>query len=109
MPTNETINQLIGGTMEDKLKQIEELHQHIIDGVLMYKLTNKDVAALLTSVMRNVLTQNHNANQLASMGIAVTKLDPEVVTLIQRMWTEEYIIDNAKNIDGTIDSNNING
>ena len=82
--------------MTDKEKHIDELHQHILDGALIYKLTNQEIAALLTSVMRNILGQEHNAAQLNDMGIDVNKLSPEVVTLFQKIWTEEYIKSNEQ-------------
>ena len=75
-------------------EKIEELHQLILDGALIYKLTNQEIAALLTSVMRNILRQEHNAAQLNDMGIDVNKLSPEVVTLFQKILTEEYIKSN---------------
>ena len=82
--------------MTDKEKHINELHQHILDGALIYKLTNQEIAALLTSVMRNTLGQEHNAAQLNDMGIDVNKLSPEVVTLFQKIWTEEHIKSNEQ-------------
>ena len=82
--------------MTDKEKHIDELHQHILDGALIYKLTNQEIAALLTSVMRNILVQEHNVAQLNYMGIDINKLSPEVVTLIQKIWTEEYIKSNEQ-------------
>ena len=82
--------------MTDKEKHIDELHQHILDGALIYKLTNQEIAALLTSVMRNILVQEHNAAQLNDMGIDVNKLKPETITLFQKIWTEEYMKSNEQ-------------
>ena len=82
--------------MSEKQKHINELHQHILDGVIIYKLTNQEIAALLTSVMRNILVQEHNKSRLIDMGIAEEHLTPETVTLIQRIWTEEYIKSNEQ-------------
>ena len=80
--------------MSEKQKHINELHQHILDGAIIYKLTNQEIAAVLTSVMRNILTQEHNKGRLIEMGIAEEHLTPETVTLIQRIWAEEYIKSN---------------
>ena len=82
--------------MTDKEKHIDEIHQHILDGALIYKLTNQEIAALLTSVMRNILVQEHNAAQLNDMGIDVNKLNPETITLFQKIWTEEYMKSNEQ-------------
>ena len=84
--------------MSDKEKHIDELHQHILDGALIYKLTNQEIAALLTSVMRNILIQDHNKGRLIEMGITEAHLTPEAVTLIQRIWTEEYIGNNEEQL-----------
>ena len=75
----------------NKQKHMDELHQHILDGAIKFKLTNKDIAALLTGVMRNILLQDHNKAQLESLNIDTNKLTPEAVTIFQRIWTEEYI------------------
>ncbi|WP_100065121.1 hypothetical protein [Miniphocaeibacter massiliensis] len=82
--------------MLDKEKQnkIDKLHQHILDGALLNELTNMEVASLLTSVMRNILIMKRNSQLLNNMGVDITKLTPEVVTLIQKIWTEEYIKEN---------------
>ena len=82
--------------MSEKQKHINELHQHILDGAIIYKLTNQEIAAVLTSVMRNILTQEHNKGRLIEMGIAEEHLTPETVTLIQRIWAEEYIKSNEQ-------------
>lgn len=78
---------------DNKQKHMDELHQHILDGAIMYKLTNQEIAALLTGVMRNILLQDHNKAQLETLNINTNKLTPEAVTIFQKIWTEEYIKD----------------
>ena len=72
-------------------EHIDEIYQAVIDGATTYKLTNQEIAGLLTSVMRTILMQDHNRKQLEELGLEAKVLTPEAVLMIQRIWTEEYI------------------
>lgn len=76
---------------KEKLKKMDELHQHIVDGALLYELTNEEIASTLTSAMRTILTQEHNKARLVEMGIAESNLDPNLVCTIQAIWTDEMV------------------
>lgn len=76
---------------KEKLKKMDELHQHIVDGALLHELTNEEIASTLTSAMRTILTQDHNKARLKEMGIAKSNLDPNLVCTIQAIWTGEMV------------------
>lgn len=80
-----------------KLKKMDELHQHLLDGALLFKLSNEEVAALLTSIMRNILTMEDNRKRLEKMNIKVEDLSTDNVLTIQKLLTEGYLEEYNKN------------
>ncbi|WP_421362645.1 hypothetical protein [Streptococcus suis] len=72
-------------------QSLDEINQHIYDIITINRLTNSEVAALFTGLMRQVLSSEHNAKLLDSFGIQVGQLNPELTTKIQQILTEEWL------------------
>lgn len=51
-------------------------------------MSNAEVAAVLTTVMQNILIEKHNQIRFERMGIK--ELSIQTVLKIQQLWTEEY-------------------
>lgn len=64
-------------------KDLDELHATILSLVTLYGLKTNEVAMLLTSLMRNVLNQEHNSQHLKSAGINAAELTVNQVLAIQ--------------------------
>ncbi len=79
-------------------KPLDELQSAILETVSDCMLTNEEVAALLISVMRNLISQPHNfatlkklgKNNLKRRGINLDKLSAQACGSIQVMWAQEY-------------------
>ncbi|CAM3291916.1 hypothetical protein [Vagococcus fessus] len=73
----------------DKVRQskdLDEIHQTVLSIFSICGLTVSEVASLLTSLMRNVLNQEHNAKYLKDVnGINAEDLTAEQVLAIQNL------------------------
>lgn len=70
---------------------LDEINQHIYDIIVINRLTNAEVGALFTGLMRQVLSSEHNVKLLDNLGIQVGQLNPELTTKIQQILTEEWL------------------
>lgn len=71
-------------------KDLDEMQQHIYDMVTMYGLTNSEVAALLTSIMIQVLSGDNNKKYLDKLNLTPDTLGLKATLLIQEILTDEY-------------------
>ncbi|HEL2363784.1 TPA: hypothetical protein TZY53_000673 [Streptococcus suis] len=81
----------ISDYLNQNKKSLDEINQHIYDVIAINRLTNSEVAALFTGLMRQVLSSEHNAKLLDSLGIQVGQLNPALTTKIQQILTEEWL------------------
>ncbi|HFI0297024.1 TPA: hypothetical protein ACGO39_000061 [Streptococcus suis] len=81
----------ISDYLNQNKKSLDEINQHIYDVIAINRLTNSEVAALFTGLMRQVLSSEHNAKLLDSLGIQVGQLNPVLTTKIQQILTEEWL------------------
>lgn len=77
--------------LEQHKQSLDEIQQHIYDIIIINRMKNNEVAAMFTSLMRQIMTTEHNANLLDDLGLDVGKLNPEVLTKIQQILTEEWL------------------
>lgn len=81
---------------QGKEKDIDAIQQHIIDTVLLNGLNNQEIAAVLFSTMRNILSLENNKKFLCGMNIKdPSQLGVEATLQIQKLLTKEY----AKTLD----------
>ncbi|HEM3850429.1 TPA: hypothetical protein U1U82_000544 [Streptococcus suis] len=89
------MNAIAKKQIDDYLNQnrqsLDEINQHIYDVIAINRLTNSEVAALFTGLMRQVLSSEHNTKLLSNLGIQNGQLNPELTTKIQQILTEEWL------------------
>lgn len=78
-------------TPKDKEVIMDQLQDLILSAFGEQMLTNEEVAALLTSVMRNIMLQPANEISLKKAGLDRPSMNAEVVCLTQQLWTLEYL------------------
>lgn len=76
--------------VKDQKKDLDEMQQHIYDMVTLYGLTNAEVAALLTSIMIQVLKGDNNKKYLEQMNLTPDTLGLKSTLLIQEILTDQY-------------------
>ncbi|HEM3488670.1 hypothetical protein J5581_02850 [Streptococcus suis] len=81
----------ISDYLNQNKQSLDEINQHIYDIITINRLTNSEVAALFTGLMRQVLSSEHNVKLLNILGIQVGQLNPELTTKIQQILTEEWL------------------
>ncbi|HEM3524755.1 TPA: hypothetical protein U1578_001393 [Streptococcus suis] len=81
----------ISDYLNQNKQSLDEINQHIYDVITINRLTTLEVAALFTGLMRQILSQEHNAKVLAIVGFEVGQLNPELTTKIQQILTEEWL------------------
>lgn len=81
--------------LKDNNSSLDDIQEHIWDIIVLNQLSNQEVAAVFTSLMRDVLSQEHNAKLLGDIGISIEQLNPHLTTDIQQILTEEWLIDNG--------------
>ncbi|HEP1785010.1 TPA: hypothetical protein VB872_000739 [Streptococcus suis] len=81
----------ISDYLNQNKQSLDEINQHIYDIITINRLTNSEVAALFTGLMRQVLSSEHSAKLLDNLGIQVGQLNPELTTKIQQILTEEWL------------------
>lgn len=75
-----------------KNKNIDELQEQLLTVIGMYGLKTDEVAALLFSTMKIVLSQKANKEMLRdSFKIDVEKLGPEGIFAVQQALLESYV------------------
>ncbi|HEL9623748.1 TPA: hypothetical protein U0J94_001148 [Streptococcus suis] len=89
--TNKVAEKKIVDYLDQNRQSLDEINQHIYDVIAINRLTNSEVAALFTGLMRQVLSSDHNAKLLGNLGIQVGQLNPELTTKIQQILTEEWL------------------
>lgn len=77
-------------------KDLDEMQQHIYDMVTMYGLNNSEVAALLTSIMIQVLSGDNNKKYLDKLNLTPDTLGLKATLLIQEILTDEYVKEFSK-------------
>ncbi|HEM4025180.1 TPA: hypothetical protein U1V69_000320 [Streptococcus suis] len=89
------MNAIAKKQIDDYLNQnrqsLDEINQHFYDVIAINRLTNSEVAALFTGLMRQVLSSEHNTKLLSNLGIQNGQLNPELTTKIQQILTEEWL------------------
>ncbi|HEL2388819.1 TPA: hypothetical protein TZS62_002288 [Streptococcus suis] len=81
----------ISDYLNQNKQSLDDINQHIYDVIKINRLTNSEVAALFTGLMRQVLSSEHNVKLLNILGIQVGQLNPELTTKIQQILTEEWL------------------
>lgn len=75
----------------DKNKMsLDEIQQAFLDSFTMNQVSNEEAAALMVSIMRNMMQMPHNAEQLGELGIDPHKLSIDAVTQMMAIWCKEY-------------------
>ncbi|WP_025024377.1 hypothetical protein [Companilactobacillus nodensis] len=75
----------------DKNKMsLDEIQQAFLDSFTMNQVSNEEAAALMVSIMRNMMQMSHNADQLNELGIDPHKLSIDDVTQMMSIWCKEY-------------------
>lgn len=88
---NSTIIKKVAEELKRNQKSLDDIQQHIWDVIILNQLTNEQVAALFTSLMRETLMQPHNQKLLKQLNVGAETLDPKLVTLIQKILTENWL------------------
>lgn len=79
-------------------KNLDEIQEQILTVFSLYSLTTDEVAALLFSTMKIVLSQKANKKMLREkFKIDVDKLGAEGVLAVQQALLEAYLIKNQDN------------
>jgi hypothetical protein len=81
----------VGKKKAAKNKPLDDIQSKVLSDCSKYMLTNKEIAALLTSIMRNIMLQPHNEMLLQEQGINRVDMDAQLVTEVQRVWTLSYL------------------
>ncbi|MBP1045282.1 hypothetical protein I6N96_03260 [Enterococcus sp. BWM-S5] len=76
---------------KDKEVIMDQLQDLILSAFGEQMLTNEEVAALLTSIMRNVMLQPANEISLKKAGMNRSMMNTELVCLTQQLWALEYL------------------
>lgn len=82
--------------LQKNQKSIDEIQQHVWDIITINRLTNSEVAALLTSFMRTTLLQPHNQELLKKIGLSKENLTPRVVVETQNILTIQWLQGNPQ-------------
>lgn len=88
---NKVAEKKISDYLNQNKQSLDDINQHIYDVIKINRLTNSEVAALFTGLMRQVLSSEHNVKLLDNLGIQVGQLNPELTTKIQQILTEEWL------------------
>lgn len=88
---NKVAEKKISDYLNQNKQSLDDINQHIYDVITINRLTNSEVAALFTGLMRQVLSSEHNVKLLDNLGIQVGQLNPELTTKIQQILTEEWL------------------
>lgn len=72
-------------------KPLDDIQSKVLSDCSRYMLTNEEIAALLTSIMRNIMMQPHNEMLLQKQGIKRADMNAQLVTEVQRVWTLSYL------------------
>ncbi|HFU3721128.1 TPA: hypothetical protein ACGO5I_000697 [Streptococcus suis] len=88
---NKAAEKKISDYLNQNKQSLDDINQHIYDVIKINRLTNSEVAALFTGLMRQVLSSEHNVKLLDNLGIQVGQLNPELTTKIQQILTEEWL------------------
>ena len=88
---NKVADKKISDYLNQNKQSLDDINQHIYDVIKINRLTNSEVAALFTGLMRQVLSSEHNVKLLDNLGIQVGQLNPELTTKIQQILTEEWL------------------
>ena len=88
---NKVAEKKISDYLNQNKQSLDEINQHFYDAITINRLTNSEVAALFTGLMRQVLSSEHNVKLLDNLGIQVGRLNPELTTKIQQILTEEWL------------------
>ena len=88
---NKVADKKISDYLNQNKQSLDNINQHIYDVITINRLTNSEVAALFTGLMRQVLSSEHNVKLLDNLGIQVGQLNPELTTKIQQILTEEWL------------------
>ncbi|MGT2911367.1 hypothetical protein ACVR1I_06585 [Streptococcus cameli] len=89
--SNSVTEKKISKLLRENKKSMDEIQQHIYDTIILNQLTTGEVAALFTSLMRQVLTTSHNQALLDRLGLDSGKLNPEAISQIQMLLTIEWL------------------
>ncbi|GGC84347.1 hypothetical protein [Enterococcus wangshanyuanii] len=81
----------IGKKKATKDKPLDDIQNKVLSDCSTYMLTNEEIAALLTSIMRNIMLQPHNETLLQDQGINRVDRNTQLVTEVQRVWTMSYL------------------
>lgn len=92
---NKKVDKEIFKLLKQHKQSLDDIQQHIYDVIIINQLKNHEVAVLFTSLMRQIMTTEHNAKLLDSLGLGldVGKLNPEVLAKIQQILTEEWLVE----------------
>ena len=88
---NKVADKKISDYLNQNKQSLDDINQHIYDVITINRLTNSEVAALFTGLMRQVLSSEHNVKLFDNLGIQVGQLNPELTTKIQQILTEEWL------------------
>ena len=88
---NKVADKKISDYLNQNKQSLDDINQHIYDVITINRLTNSEVAALFTGLMRQALSSEHNVKLLDNLGIQVGQLNPELTTKIQQILTEEWL------------------
>ena len=88
---NKVADKKISDYLNQNKQSLDDINQHIYDVITINRLTNSEVAALFTGLMRQVLSSEHNVKLLDNLGIQVGQLNPELTTKIQQILTDEWL------------------
>ena len=88
---NKVAEKKISDYLNQNKQSLDGINQHFYDVIAINRLTNSEVAALFTGLMRQVLSSEHNTKLLSNLGIQIGQLNPELVTKIQQILTEEWL------------------
>lgn len=76
--------------LKENRQSTDEMQQVMLDMFTMNQVTNMEAAALMVSVMRNLMNFPHNAEQLKALGIDASKLGVDGTAELIVMWAREY-------------------
>lgn len=88
---NKVSEKKISDYLNQNKQSLDDINQHIYDVILVNRLTNSEVAALFTGLMREILSSEHNKKLLSNLGIDIGQLNPELTTKIQQILTEGWL------------------
>lgn len=86
---NKKIREQLQGNRQDT--NIDETEVSIREMLVLNGFTVSEIAAILFTVMRNILLNEKNRDILKNIGIESTQLNTEVVAEIQKLLIKEYM------------------